>query len=79
MKLSIDQFESEKTLQRDLKNHEFHMILDILKNSLGNRKLTAEKLGISQRTLRYKLAKMRDFGINVPTAYGNKTLGLNPA
>ena len=29
--------------------------------------LVAEKLGISPRTLRYKLAKMRDAGIDIPS------------
>ncbi len=32
----------------------------------GRRKEMAEKLGISPRTLRYKLAKMRDAGIDIP-------------
>ncbi|MFK5894822.1 MAG: sigma-54 dependent transcriptional regulator [Pseudomonadota bacterium] len=68
-----------KSLHSDLKNHEFQVILDILQNTLGNRKITAERLGISQRTLRYKLAKMRDNGINIPTGYGHNKLGVNPA
>ncbi|MCP4388827.1 MAG: HTH domain-containing protein, partial [Gammaproteobacteria bacterium] len=32
----------------------------------GSRKKTAEKLGISPRTLRYKLAKLRDAGAPIP-------------
>ncbi|MEC7282335.1 MAG: helix-turn-helix domain-containing protein, partial [Pseudomonadota bacterium] len=32
----------------------------------GKRKDVAEKLGISPRTLRYKLARMREDGIEVP-------------
>ena len=32
--------------------------------------MTAEKLGISERTLRYKLARMRDAGIAVPDSNG---------
>ncbi|MDH5601776.1 MAG: hypothetical protein OEY78_10785, partial [Gammaproteobacteria bacterium] len=35
-----------------------------------SRKMTAEKLGISERTLRYKLARMRDAGIAVPDSSG---------
>jgi len=31
----------------------------------GSRKATAERLGISPRTLRYKLARMRDMGVAV--------------
>ncbi|MDH3326843.1 MAG: sigma-54 dependent transcriptional regulator [Gammaproteobacteria bacterium] len=55
----------------NLKNQEFKLILDALTISNGSRKNAAEKLGISQRTLRYKLARMRDIGMEVPAAYGN--------
>jgi len=55
----------------NLKNQEFKLILDALTHSNGSRKNAAEKLGISQRTLRYKLAKMREIGMEVPAAYGN--------
>jgi len=51
-------------LAQDMLGHEHNLILDALRK--GNRKQAAEKLGISQRTLRYKLAKMRDSGIEVP-------------
>ena len=50
----------------DLKRREHGMIVDVLKNCMGNRKIAAEKLGISPRTLRYKLARMRDAGIAIP-------------
>jgi len=36
----------------------------------GSRKATAERLGISQRTLRYKLARMREAGIRIPDMHG---------
>ena len=49
-------------LQRDLKCKEFELIADALREEHGNRKAVAEKLGISPRTLRYKLARMRDEG-----------------
>ncbi|MDX1811097.1 MAG: sigma-54 dependent transcriptional regulator [Gammaproteobacteria bacterium] len=55
----------------NLKNQEFRLILDALSSTNGSRKNAAEKLGISQRTLRYKLAKMREAGLSVPAAYGN--------
>lgn len=55
----------QATHQESLKSHEQSMILETLRSLDGNRKATAEKLGISQRTLRYKLAKMRDAGIAV--------------
>lgn len=58
-------FEKDEGLNGDLKQREYQVILDTLKTFRGSRKNTAEKLGISQRTLRYKLAKMRDDGIDV--------------
>ena len=53
-------------LEGDLKQREQEIILQALENSGGSRKATAEYLGISARTLRYKLARMRDQGIVLP-------------
>ena len=50
----------------DLKNREYELILDALRTDRGSRKAVAERLGISPRTLRYKLARMREQGIAVP-------------
>ena len=50
-------------LGNDLKQREFQIILSTLKQQGGRRKETAEVLGVSARTLRYKLARMRDLGI----------------
>ena len=44
------------------------LILDALRNGQGSRREAAERLGISQRTLRYKLARLREAGIDVPAA-----------
>ena len=52
-------------LHGDLKAREYQVILNAL-NETGSRKATALKLGISPRTLRYKLARMRDAGIELP-------------
>ncbi|MNR39246.1 Bacterial regulatory protein, Fis family [compost metagenome] len=49
----------------DLRRHEFQMIIDTLRSERGRRKEAAERLGISPRTLRYKLAQMRDAGMDV--------------
>ena len=40
-------------------------VLDTLRQQRGRRKETAEVLGVSARTLRYKIARMRDSGINI--------------
>ena len=58
--------DSTASLGDDVKSHEHQRILDALKSEMGDRKAVADKLGISQRTLRYKLAKMREDGIPVP-------------
>jgi two-component system response regulator FlrC len=57
--------EAVRPLDADLRDREFQVILDTLKAERGRRKETAERLGISARTLRYKLAQMRDAGLDV--------------
>ena len=52
-------------LEHDLRRHEFQMILDVLRAERGRRKEAADRLGISPRTLRYKLAQMRDAGFDL--------------
>jgi two-component system response regulator FlrC len=52
-------------LGEDLRRREFQMIIDTLRAERGRRKEAAERLGISPRTLRYKLAQMRDAGMDV--------------
>jgi two-component system response regulator FlrC len=52
-------------LEDDLRRREFEMIIDTLRTERGRRKEAAERLGISPRTLRYKLAQMRDAGMDV--------------
>jgi two-component system response regulator FlrC len=65
-KLDTPVLENAENLGEDVKRHEHAMIIDVLRNCMGNRKIAAEKLGISPRTLRYKLARMCDAGITVP-------------
>ncbi len=57
---------SEGSLSKDLKTVEEKMILDALNSGQGSRKVAAELLGISPRTLRYKIARLRDAGIAIP-------------
>ena len=63
------------SLNGDLKQREWNLILGAIKNAKGSRKMTAEKLGISERTLRYKLARMRDAGITVPDSSSSQGIG----
>lgn len=58
----------DKTLGNDIRTHEFNVILDVLNKNNGCRTKTAEMLGISVRTLRYKLAKMKALDITIPNA-----------
>ncbi|MCL6414459.1 sigma-54 dependent transcriptional regulator [Aestuariirhabdus sp. Z084] len=55
-------------LGEDMKSHEYQLIVNVLKEQRGSRKETAQILGISARTLRYKLAKMRDEGFDLDAA-----------
>jgi len=57
---------SDDKLGNELKLQEHQIILDTLNACHGSRKDVAERLGISPRTLRYKIAKMRDSGIQIP-------------
>jgi len=53
-------------LPMDLKARETHLILETLKQNSGHRQKTAEALNISPRTLRYKIAKLKEQGVEVP-------------
>ena len=55
----------EPVVMQDLKEQEIKLILTTLKLQAGNRARTAEVLQMSPRTLRYKLAKLRDAGYDV--------------
>jgi len=55
----------EADLCNDLKSREQNLIISALR-ARNSRKEVAERLGISSRTLRYKLAKMRDAGVAIP-------------
>ena len=52
-------------LDESLRNREEQLILDALRAERGRRKEAAARLGISPRTLRYKLARLREAGMLV--------------
>ncbi|MEZ5542634.1 MAG: sigma-54 dependent transcriptional regulator [Pseudomonadota bacterium] len=56
---------SEKALEQDLKVKERELIIRALEAGNGSRKEAAARLGISPRTLRYKIARLRDAGLDV--------------
>lgn len=62
----VEQKKFDDNLGNELKLQEHQIILDTLQACQGSRKAVAEKLGISPRTLRYKIAKMRENGIAIP-------------
>ncbi len=57
--------EDSSVLGAGVRQHEYQLIIEALQATRGSRKDAAEKLGISPRTLRYKLAKMREEGISL--------------
>ena len=58
--------EDSGKLHTDLRDREAEVIMETLRGFKGSRKKTAEKLGISPRTLRYKLARLRESGASLP-------------
>lgn len=58
---------NSKDLSSQMRGQEQDMILSTLQQTSGNRKQAAERLGISPRTLRYKLSRMRSAGLSIPS------------
>lgn len=55
-------------LSTSLSSAERDLILEALRSDNGNRQAAARRLGISPRTLRYKLQRLREAGFVVPAA-----------
>ena len=62
---SISSKPADESLSSDLKAREADIIISALR-AKNSRREVAQKLGISPRTLRYKLAKLRDAGVAIP-------------
>lgn len=58
--------DGKNQLGNDMQKHEFQLIVESLEKCHGKKKDVAEMLGISARTLRYKIAKMREAGYAIP-------------
>jgi len=58
--------EAEDSLSGDLRGREYRLICAAIEEGRGSRKLAAEKLGLSPRTLRYKIARLREAGYEIP-------------
>ena len=58
-------FSQTSILKSQAMSAERDLILDALRADNGNREAMARRLGISARTLRYKLAKLREAGVEV--------------
>jgi two-component system response regulator FlrC len=65
----------EAGLDHDLKVRERELIMTTLRETGGSRKLTAQRLGVSPRTLRYKLQQLKAAGLSVPHG---QALALEP-
>lgn len=55
----------QDVLGQDLRQREFEIIAQALRREKGSKKNTAERLGISARTLRYKMARLREEGFDL--------------
>ncbi len=63
----------ESALVQDLKVKERELIVRALEAGNGSRKDAAARLGISPRTLRYKIARLREAGLDVTSRIGMRT------
>jgi two-component system response regulator FlrC len=66
----------EVGLGHDLKERERELILATLRVTGGSRKLTAERLGISPRTLRHKLQQLKAAGVSVPRVHDHQHVAV---
>lgn len=60
--------DTSAVLGQDLRKREFEIIVQTLKDERGSKKNTAKVLGISPRTLRYKLARLKEEGYDLDQA-----------
>ncbi len=65
IELPMESHPESSQLNDGLRSVEEQIILKTLHEQQGSRKITAEKLGISPRTLRYKIARMKEAGVAV--------------
>jgi len=71
--LKIDTSIEIDSLGDDLRSHEQRHILDALEKNNCSRRATAKELGISERTLRYKLSRFREEGVALPEKVGKNS------
>jgi two-component system response regulator FlrC len=64
-------------LGHDLKERERELILATLASTGGSRKLAAERLGISPRTLRHKLQQLKASGVSAPHLHDSPLMTVN--
>ncbi|QLE87548.1 sigma-54-dependent Fis family transcriptional regulator [Shewanella sp. Scap07] len=68
----VAQSNSESGLKASKKQAEFQYIIDTLKRFNGHRSHSADSLGMTTRALRYKLAQMREQGIDIDKVLADK-------
>jgi len=56
----------QRRLHDNLQVVEHQLVVDAITAGHGSRKIAAEILGVSPRTLRYKIAKLREAGVAIP-------------
>ncbi len=58
----------DSRLENNLRDREFSLIVDAIRDERGSRKHAAQRLGLSPRTLRYKIQRFREEGLDVEAA-----------
>ena len=70
---TTDTDDNKALLDDDLRSHEQRHIISTLAKHNGSRRKTARELGISERTLRYKISRFREEGVEIPQKNGKKS------
>ena len=71
---AADVVETPQDLHDAVLEQEKAVILNALTATTGNRSEAASRLGISPRTLRYKMARLRDAGVEIPRRFPRTAL-----
>jgi len=70
----VEMSQAPTSLGDDLRSHEQRHILEALEKNNCSRRITAKELGISERTLRYKISSFREQGIPIPEKNSAKSV-----
>jgi two-component system response regulator FlrC len=70
---AVSEYDVDYSLNDDIRSHEQRHIIGALENNNGARCHTTNDLDISEYTLRYKIRRFREQGVEIPEKVGKKS------